>query len=57
MAMKKQKEAGFPTGMAVAGMVCSIITLAINLILIFACYLPLWCWGNSIVSGLNDYYW
>ena len=48
IAMKKQKAVGAPTGMALAGMVCSIITLAINIILIFACYVPLWCTVSNL---------
>jgi len=54
IAMKKQKTVGASTGMAVAGMVCSIITLAINIILIFACYVPLWCTVSSWANDVND---
>jgi hypothetical protein len=47
--MNKSKSVGAPTGMAVAGIVCSIITLAISLILLFTCYAS-WCAACSILS-------
>ena len=53
LAMKKQKEVGASTGMAVAGIVCSIITLAINVLLTVFCWVPLWCTASAL-SGL---YW
>ena len=55
IAQKRQKEAGYPTGMAVAGMICSIITLALNVILVFACYVPLWCYANSLIDTFGYY--
>jgi len=36
--MRKSKEAGFPTGMATAGLVCSVVSLGINASCII-CYL------------------
>jgi len=51
MANKKQRDAGFPSGMAIAGIVCSIITLATNVVLAISCYIPIWCLGTGILSG------
>ena len=38
VATSKQKAAGASSGMAVAGIICSVIGLVANIILIVACY-------------------
>ena len=54
LAMKTLKASGAPTGMAVAGIVCSIIALAISIICIFTCYIPWFCAASSL-SSLSYY--
>jgi len=55
MAKKKQSEAGFPTGMAVAGMVCSIITLALSIVVSILCTATL-CAASNLISDYGSWY-
>jgi len=57
LAQKKQKDAGFSTGMATAGIVCSIISLAISVILLLTCWLPLCGAGCALCNLANPSYW
>ena len=59
MGQKKLREAGDNSGMATAGLVCSIIGLALIVILIIsciACYACIACSGLGFLNGLSSYY-
>ena len=59
LSKKKSQEAGMPSGMATAGIVCSVIALAISILMIFLCWVPLCCAAQAIPGGLGafDIYW
>ena len=53
LSKKKSDAVGMPSGMAVAGIVCSIIALAISVLLLFTCWLPLCGLGCSTCGALG----
>jgi len=53
LSMKKSKAAGFPTGLAMAGTICSAIFLAFSIIITIACTAAL-C---SATNYLDSYNW
>jgi hypothetical protein len=53
----KSREVGAPTGMATAGIVCSIVALVTNIAVTILCLGCLGCVGSAIrggLSGLNN---
>ena len=52
IARKKQKEAGFSTGMAMAGIISSVITLVLSIVVIGICTWAL-CAAGSLLNGLD----
>lgn len=56
IAKKKSSEANMPSGMATAGIVCSIITLAVSVLCVFTCWIPAFCTGAALLDGLNYLY-
>lgn len=55
IAKKKQKEAGFPTGMSLAGIICSIIGLIISIVMYALCIWALCAVGNVVNSAANEW--
>jgi len=53
LAKKRLEAAGQPTGMAGAGIVTSIIALAIAIACIFLCYVPWWCAASTLSDPNN----
>ena len=51
--MRRSKESGFPTGMALAGLVCSSIALGLNLICVIAVCAA--CGAVGGCAGLMDF--
>jgi hypothetical protein len=53
MAMGKLKAAGQPAGMAIAGLVCSIVAIPFALIC-SACWICSVCMGNAVDSAVDS---
>ena len=57
IAMKERKLQGLPTGMAMAGLICSIIGIAFTVLMIFACVTCIGLGGMGMLGGLmNEMY-
>lgn len=54
IAMKERKLQGLPTGMAMAGLVCSIIGMAFTVLMIFACVACVGLGGMGMLGGLMN---
>ena len=54
VAMKERKLQGLPTGMAMAGLICSIIGMALTVLMIFACIACIGIGGMGMLGGLMD---
>lgn len=54
IAMKERKLQGLPTGMAMAGLICSIIGMAFTVLMIFACVACVGLGGMGMLGGLMN---
>ncbi|KAF5087307.1 DUF4190 domain-containing protein [Acetobacterium wieringae] len=54
IAMKERKLQGLPTGMAMAGLICSIIGMAFTVLMIFACIACVGLGGMGMLGGLMN---
>lgn len=54
IAMKERKLQGLPTGMAIAGLICSIIGMAFTVLMIFACVACVGLGGMGMLGGLMN---
>jgi hypothetical protein len=54
IAMKERKLQGLPTGMAMAGLICSIIGMAFTVLMVFACITCIGVGGMGMLGGLMD---
>lgn len=54
IAMKERKLQGLPTGMAMAGLICSIIGMAFTVLMIFACIACVGLGGMGMMGGLMN---
>lgn len=54
IAMKERKLQGLPTGMAMAGLICSIIGMAFTVLMIFACVACVGFGGMGMLGGLMN---
>ncbi|WP_296556960.1 DUF4190 domain-containing protein [uncultured Acetobacterium sp.] len=54
IAMKEQKLQGLPTGMAMAGLICSIIGIAFTVLMVFACIACIGVGGMGMLGGLMN---
>ena len=54
VAKKKSSEAGMPCGMAIAGIVCSIVSLALSILCIFTCWIPAFCASAGFFDALSS---
>jgi hypothetical protein len=59
IARKKQQATGMPTGMAIAGIVCSAISLAFAILITIFCisvYNAASCYLNDLINEWSSYY-
>ena len=54
IAMKERKLQGLPTGMAMAGLICSIIGMAFTVLMVFACITCIGVGGMGMLGGLMN---
>lgn len=54
IAMKERKLQGLPTGMAMAGLICSIIGMAFTVLMVFACIACIGVGGMGMLGGLMN---
>ncbi|WP_041669136.1 DUF4190 domain-containing protein [Acetobacterium woodii] len=54
IATKELKQQGNPTGMAMAGLICSIVGIAFTVLLLFACVVCVGVGGMGILGGLMN---
>ena len=54
--IKKSNDAGMPAGMATAGLVCSIITMALSIMFIVVCGVVISSCNDMFDSFNNSYY-
>lgn len=54
ISMKELKLQGKPTGMAMAGLICSIVGMAFTVLMVFACILCIGVGGMGMLGGLMD---
>jgi hypothetical protein len=54
IAMKERKLQGLPTGMSMAGLICSIIGMAFTVLMVFACIACIGVGGMGMLGGLMN---